>query len=280
MGNMPDAGASIAETLSILETKRAMLLANMIAADAGLCGEGGNRGFQPRADTVGAVIDGLAWVQGRVDADFLLPQLAFWFEKLRFLGVTKLPKWEGEPHDSTKALELLDGLIDACKEAVKGNASVNSQSVSDLAMAGVAASPSPAIQTVKGTANGATDVSSATPSETPGAPARKRSTERGEGRAKLIAALTKHHQYADGGCLSLEPIGNNELAKAAGVSPSTASTFFNDNFQGHTKYKSLCRNASMLTAALKMLNDEFAPYHLLGTASSDLAAPDEEDTDE
>src|SRR5262249_32651563 len=44
--------------------------------------------------------------------------------------------------------------------------------------------------------------------------ASKRSTERGEGRAKLIAALTKHHQYANGGCLNLDHIGNNELAKA------------------------------------------------------------------
>jgi hypothetical protein len=108
-------------------------------------------------------------------------------------------------------------------------------------------------------------------------PAPKRSTERGEGRAKLIAALTKHHQYADGGCLNLEPIGNNELAKAAGVSPSTASAFFNDKFQGHTKYKALSRDAAKLTAALKLLNDEFAPYLLLGAASSDLAAPDEAD---
>src|SRR5262249_24563124 len=77
-------------------------------------------------------------------------------------------------------------------------------------------------------------------------PAPKRSTERGEGRAKLIAALTQHHQYADGGCLNLEPIGNNELAKAAGVSPSTASVFFNDKFQGHTKYKALCRTDGKL----------------------------------
>jgi hypothetical protein len=111
-------------------------------------------------------------------------------------------------------------------------------------------------------------------------PSPKRSTERGEGRAKLIAALTKHHQYADGGCLNLDPIGNNELAKAAGVSASTASTFFNDKFQGHTKYKALCRDAGNLKVALKLLNDEFAPYHLLGAASSDLAAPDEEDTDD
>jgi hypothetical protein len=107
---------------------------------------------------------------------------------------------------------------------------------------------------------------------------RKRSTERGEGRAKLIAALTKHHQYADGGCLNLEPIGNNELAKAAGVSPSTASAFFNEKFQGHTKYKALCRDAGKLAVTLKLLNDEFAPYHLLGP-SSDLAAPEEDDTD-
>jgi hypothetical protein len=95
-------------------------------------------------------------------------------------------------------------------------------------------------------------------------PAPKRSTERGEGRAKLIPALTKHHQYADGGCLNLEPIGNNELAKAAGVSPSTASAFFNDKFKGHTKYKALCRDLGRLVAALKLLNDEFAPHHLYG----------------
>jgi hypothetical protein len=110
-------------------------------------------------------------------------------------------------------------------------------------------------------------------------PAPKRSTERGEGRAKLIAALTKHHQYADGGGLNLVPIGNNELAKAARVSAATASAFFSDKFQGHTKYKALCRDAGKLTAALKLLNDEFAPYHLLGAASSDLAAPEQDDGD-
>jgi hypothetical protein len=110
-------------------------------------------------------------------------------------------------------------------------------------------------------------------------PAPKRSTERGEGRVKLIAALTKHHQYADGGCLNLEPIGNNELAKAAGVSVSTASRFFKDQFGGHTKYKALCRDASKLVVALKLLNDEFAPHHLLGDASSELAAPEQDDAD-
>jgi hypothetical protein len=92
----------------------------------------------------------------------------------------------------------------------------------------------------------------------------KRSTERGEGRAKLIAALTKHHKYADGGCLNLEPIGNNALAKLAGVSRSTASMFFRVEFEEHAKYKALCRDLSLLVAALKLLNNEFSPHDLYG----------------
>jgi hypothetical protein len=92
----------------------------------------------------------------------------------------------------------------------------------------------------------------------------KRSTERGEGRVKLIAALTNHHQYANSSCLNLEPIGNNDLAKAAGVSASTASAFFNDKFEGHTRYKALCRDSGGLVAALKLLNSEFAPHDLYG----------------
>lgn len=99
-------------------------------------------------------------------------------------------------------------------------------------------------------------------------PAPKRSTERGEGRAKLIAALTKHHQYDDGGCLNLEPIGNNVLASAAGVSASTASKFLKDNFQGDTKYRALCRDTRKLLAALKRLNGEFTPYILLGDSTA------------
>jgi hypothetical protein len=111
-------------------------------------------------------------------------------------------------------------------------------------------------------------------------PITKRSTERGEARAKLIAAFTKHHQYADGGCLNQEPIGNNELAKAADVSPSSASAFFNDKFDGHTKYKALCRDTGKLVVALKLLNGEFAPFQLLGDKSSDRAASQQIDTEQ
>ena len=92
----------------------------------------------------------------------------------------------------------------------------------------------------------------------------KRSTEKGEGQAKLIAALTKHHKYADGSCLNLEPVGNNELARLAEVSESTASAFFNKQFGGHTKYRAICSDATRLIAALKLLNQEFSPHHLFG----------------
>jgi hypothetical protein len=97
----------------------------------------------------------------------------------------------------------------------------------------------------------------------------KRSTQKGDGRTKLIGALTKHHQYADGGCLNLVPIGNNELAKAADVSPSTASSFFNKKFQGHMRYKTLCQDSGGLVTALKLLNNEFAPHYLYGSRPSD-----------
>src|SRR5262249_42254295 len=113
------------------------------------------------------------------------------------------------------------------------------------------------------------------PTDGPTEPTRKRSTERGEGRAKLIAALTKHHQYADGGCLNLEPIGNNELARQADVSESTASAFFNDKFLGHTKYRTVCRDAGNLADSLKALNGEFSPHHLYGRRP-----PDEDGRDE
>jgi hypothetical protein len=93
----------------------------------------------------------------------------------------------------------------------------------------------------------------------------KRSTAQGEGRIKLIAALTKHHKYAEGSCLNLEPIANNELARLAGVGKSTASKFFTDQFGGHPKYKGyFCKDASRLVGALKLLNQEFSPHHLYG----------------
>lgn len=93
---------------------------------------------------------------------------------------------------------------------------------------------------------------------------RKRSTEKGEARKKIIAALTKHHQYADGGVLNQEPIGNNELGRKADVDRATASAFFRKEFKGHDKYKVICRDARRLAFSLKQLNGEFAADVLYG----------------
>lgn len=92
----------------------------------------------------------------------------------------------------------------------------------------------------------------------------KRSTERNEGRAKLISALSQHHKYADGSCMNQEPVGNNELARIANVSNSTASAFFKNEFDGHSKYRRTCSNATSLITALKLLNQDFAPHQLFG----------------
>jgi hypothetical protein len=76
----------------------------------------------------------------------------------------------------------------------------------------------------------------------------------------LVAALTKHHRYADGGCLNYEPIGNNALARQAKVGKRTASAFFTKEFHGHSRYKRLCNDTPRLIAALKALNGEFQPH--------------------
>jgi hypothetical protein len=109
----------------------------------------------------------------------------------------------------------------------------------------------------------------ASTTQDPPAPKTKRSTERGEGQVKLIAALTKHHQYGEAGCLNQMPIGNNELARLAGVNQATASAFFKAKFQGHAKYRAVCRDAGRLADTLKVLNGEFSPHDLYGRRPPD-----------
>jgi hypothetical protein len=91
-------------------------------------------------------------------------------------------------------------------------------------------------------------------------PSPKRSTEPGEGQVKLIAALALHHKYADGSCLNLEPIGNNELARLAEVGTATAMRFFKKWFKGYAKYRSICmRDVSKLIDTIKAMRGEFIP---------------------
>jgi two-component system, NtrC family, response regulator AtoC len=113
--------------------------------------------------------------------------------------------------------------------------------------------------------------------QTPKTKKTKRSTEKGEGQAKIIAALTQHHQYACGGCLNQEPIGNNELASLAGVAGSTVSEFFEKIFKGHAKYKFACHDAARLATTLKMLNGEFSPGILISGSPDAYTRADDDD---
>jgi hypothetical protein len=110
---------------------------------------------------------------------------------------------------------------------------------------------------------------------------RKKSTESGEARERLIAALTKHHKYDDGGCLNMEPIGNNELARQAEVDRHTASDFFKAHFEGHAAYKAACVNRERqwkIREQLKVLNGDFTVFRSLNGEPSgeDNRSDDEE----
>jgi hypothetical protein len=101
----------------------------------------------------------------------------------------------------------------------------------------------------------------------------------GDSRDKLIAALTLHHKYENGSCLNFEPIGNNKLAKAAQVSASTASAFFQKEFGGYSKYRFSCRDKQNLVGCMKLLNGEVSPRHLLGNSAEKVPAPQDDNKD-
>lgn len=112
------------------------------------------------------------------------------------------------------------------------------------------------------------ETSQAEPAKQPHEVRPKKSHNQDDAKDKLIAALTKHHKYADGSCLNTEPIGNNELARLAEVSNGTVSKFFKDEFEGYTNYKHFCHDKSTLIASLKLLNDEYSPYLFLGKGAA------------
>ncbi len=99
-----------------------------------------------------------------------------------------------------------------------------------------------------------------------------RSTAPGEAREKLIAALTKHHQYDDGGCLNFDAVGVRALSRLADVNEGSATRFFDDQFNagqtgGHARYKRACRDKSTLIASLKTMRGEFRPGDFMDAAS-------------
>jgi hypothetical protein len=131
----------------------------------------------------------------------------------------------------------------------------------------IAAAPTRGVPTMAAPqpSGAARDKTAGAPTETAKPRKAKRSTEQTDAEAKLIAALTKHHQYADGGCLNLDAIGCRALAQQAKVGLASASRFFDKHFKGHKKYRNhVCADKAKLITALKMLNQEFSPCDLYG----------------
>lgn len=110
--------------------------------------------------------------------------------------------------------------------------------------------------------------------ETPQRP--ERSDRASDTRHLLAAALTKHHEYADGSCLNYEPLGVRELSAMFGGSPSvgTVSNFFKAQFGGHKNYKIACIDRAKLVHSLKILNDELTPRILYKSLEDPSNLPD------
>jgi len=106
---------------------------------------------------------------------------------------------------------------------------------------------------------------------------KKRSTAKGDARAKIIGLLNRHHKYQDESPLNLEPICVNELSRQAKVGKSSVSRFLAKEFHGHSAYKAVCRDRGSLVAALKLLNGEFSPHSLYGRNPPDEGEPDEDE---
>jgi len=104
----------------------------------------------------------------------------------------------------------------------------------------------------------------------------KRSTVKGEARAKIIAGLNEHHGYDNGSCTNLTPIQVGDFATKTNVSKSSVSVFLKAEFAesnepGYTKYKIACQDTGTLGQSLKILNGELTPSILFNSSTGDHA---------
>lgn len=95
---------------------------------------------------------------------------------------------------------------------------------------------------------------------------KKRSTEKGEAEAKLIAALAAHHEYSDGSCLNLDPVRNNAIARVAEVNQGSATHFFKKHFRGRKQYIRICQDPESLSLILGALVRDMPAWKLFGRA--------------
>lgn len=104
----------------------------------------------------------------------------------------------------------------------------------------------------------------------------------GTAAPKILAALTKHHQYKDRGCMNHDPIGSNELAKAAKVGAGSVSAFWKSRFESqhgakdgtYDHYKQACFKNS-IAIYLALWNGEAADHKLLTNQRGDEDEGDE-----
>jgi Phage Mu protein F like protein len=61
--------------------------------------------------------EGLALLQGRIDADFTLPPLDFYFKAMRRAEMENIPPWTGEPENELESLKTIDAIIACCRPA-------------------------------------------------------------------------------------------------------------------------------------------------------------------
>jgi DNA-binding CsgD family transcriptional regulator len=110
------------EILEAVRGARAHLMRELEKATSGPRGGRLPRGVRaPRTRE-----EGLAWVQGRVDADFTLPPLDYYFAALRRLDLKNVPPGNGEPENVLESLEAIDAIIACCEQAIPQTASAAS----------------------------------------------------------------------------------------------------------------------------------------------------------
>lgn len=100
----------------------------------------------------------------------------------------------------------------------------------------------------------------------------KGTTKKGGEDDDIIAALTAHHQYDNGHCRNMVPIGVRELEDTYQVKRDRATRFFKKHFGdkdsgsvwGHKNYKATCnRNREKIESWLKDLNRDYSPHPVI-----------------